>query len=144
MNVSVHCREERCIGNAWYIPLLNTEFHLCGWLPSCLYTCNLPFLRLHSISPCLLRQVRVKDKDCGRSPRQVESHQVAISRLIKFLMLFPAVYEYWYLIGLAHLQVVPDLGRLAWVPSHSWSLIAKGISCKAPPVSFSMAIFTHQ
>ena len=84
MNVSVHCREERCIGNAWYIALLNTEFHLCGWLPSCLYTCNLPFLRLHSISPCLLRQVRVKDKDCGRSPRQVESHQVAIRCLIKF------------------------------------------------------------
>ena len=45
--------------------------------------------------------------------------------------------------GQAHLQVVPYLWRLAWIPSHPWSLIAKDVSCKAPPVSFSKTISTH-
>ena len=35
----------------------STEFHLCGWLPSCLYTCTLNLYFLKHISACLLCQV---------------------------------------------------------------------------------------
>ena len=89
---------------------------------------------------CLLCQVRMKDKDCGGIPWQVKPHQVAISCLIKDprqcidLWLETPVREYFIrmifgrIFCQSYLQVVPDLGRLAWIPSQSWSLIPKAVS----------------
>ena len=93
-----------------------------------------------SVFTCLLCQVRMKDKDCGGIPWQVKPHQVAISRLIKDprqcidLWLETPVREYFIrmifgrIFSQSYLQVIPDLGRLAWIPSHSWSLIPKAVS----------------
>ena len=96
------------------------------------------------IYPYLLRQFGGKDKDCGGTTRQVKPYQFTISRLVNEWVTMEKVpctgspnpvlivsnggagvlrWPQW-----VHLQVVPDPGRLTWVPSNPWSLIAKSVS----------------